>query len=286
MPELPEVETVRRGLEQRILGQEICAIVVRESKLRWRIPDDLAKFLEGRTIDSVMRRGKYLLVRFGEDSLLIHLGMSGKLLVVSQDQSPSKHDHVDVTLKGGLLLRFHDPRRFGCLLPIRGAASLHPLLARLGPEPFDADFSDSYLYALSRRRRISVKPFLMDGRVVAGVGNIYASEALYEAGLHPATKVGRINRAGYGRLVEAIRTTLSRATDLGGSTLRDFGGVCGEAGYFQQIHKVYGRAGQPCYRCGARIQQQRIAQRSSFFCSVCQPGGYRSTRARNRDSGN
>lgn len=270
MPELPEVETVRRSLEQLVCGQGIRTLIVREPRLRWRVPEDLGKFLKGKTIDSVARRGKYLLVRLGDDSLLIHLGMSGKLLVVSPDQGPSRNDHVDIVLENGLLLRFHDPRRFGCMLPIRKVDPVHPLLARLGPEPFDAAFSGKYLYVHSRGRRVSVKAFLMDGRVVAGVGNIYASEALYRAGLRPMTKAGCIDQATYDRLTESLQSTLLQATELGGSTLRDFKGAHGEAGYFQQTFMVYGRNGRPCYRCGSPIQRHLIAQRASFYCAVCQ----------------
>lgn len=270
MPELPEVETVCRELGPMVCGQKIRAVMVHEPRLRWRVPDDLEKFLEGRTIDSVGRRGKYLLVRLGEDGLLIHLGMSGRLLALTRDEIPSKHDHVDIVLAGGLLLRFHDPRRFGCVLPLYAADSVHPLLAHLGPEPFDAAFNGAYLYGRSRLRRTPVKAFLMNGRVVAGIGNIYASEALYGAGLRPMKEVGRIGQIKYERLVEAVRVTLSRAIDLGGSTLRDFSGAHGEPGYFQQVLDVYGRNGQPCHRCGALIQHRFIAQRSSFFCPTCQ----------------
>lgn len=270
MPELPEVETVCRGLEPLVRGRAIRAVMVREPRLRWRIPEDLAEFLEGQTIESVGRRGKYLLVHLSAGTLLIHLGMSGRLQALTRNIAPSRHDHVDIFLSSGLLLRFHDPRRFGCLLPVYAEDPLHPLLARLGPEPFDLAFSGEYLYSRSRSRKTPVKAFLMDGGIVAGVGNIYASEALYGAGLHPATKAGRIGRARYRRLAQSVQQTLLRAIDLGGSTLRDFTGAHGEAGYFQQVFTVYGRNGKPCYRCGSLIQRQFIAQRSSFFCPNCQ----------------
>jgi formamidopyrimidine-DNA glycosylase len=272
MPELPEVETVRRGLAPYAIGRTIESVVVRDARLRWPIPKDLPRYLRGLRIVSVDRRAKYLIVGFDSgDRLLLHLGMSGRLFVLEQATPPRKHDHVDIQLSDGALLRFHDPRRFGAVLPWRSGDESHPLLAGLGPEPFSAEFSADYLHALSRRRSGAVKNFLMDGGVVVGVGNIYASEALFRARIRPTRPAGRVSHEAYDRLVDAVRKVLDTAITLGGTTLRDFAGARGESGYFQQELLVYDREGDPCRHCSTLIRRCIIGQRSSYYCPRCQP---------------
>ncbi len=272
MPELPEVETVRRGLEPCAVGQRIDKLIVRDHRLRWPVPADLPRYARGRRIDSVSRRAKYLILGLDNgDRLLLHLGMSGRLFVLGQHEKPKKHDHVDLLLSGGQLLRFHDPRRFGAVLPWPRSQAMHPLLAELGPEPFDEDFSADYLFRLSRRRAAPVKTFLMDGKVVVGVGNIYASEALFKAGIRPTRPAGRVSREAYARLVDAVRAVLALAIEHGGTTLRDFAGARGESGYFQQELMVYDRENEPCRACGTPIRRCVIGQRSSYYCPRCQP---------------
>lgn len=270
MPELPEVETVRRGLAPLITGRQFTGVVVRQPRLRQPVPADLATRIAGQRIDSVERRGKYLLVHAENETLLVHLGMSGRLRVLPAPAPAGKHDHVDLLLDHGLTLRFHDPRRFGLILLCATGESSHPLLADIGPEPLGDAFDADYLFRQSRAHRVAVKNFIMDSHVVAGVGNIYASEALFRAGIHPRTPAGRVSRARYVRLVGAIRETLERAIACGGTTLRDFIGVGGHAGYFSQELYVYGRAGEPCRVCGTPVTMVRIGQRSAFYCSVCQ----------------
>jgi len=271
VPELPEVETIRRGLQPHVAGRIITTVTVREPRLRWPVPADLAQRLTGQRIAAVQRRGKYLLFDLERLRLLVHLGMSGRLWVLSADVAPVKHDHLDLQLDDGRLLRFHDPRRFGAVLPVDGGGLDHPLLAGMGPEPDAPAFNADYLYRLSRGRSLAVKNLLMDGRVVVGVGNIYASESLFRAGIRPATAAGRVSRPRYARLVAAVHETLARAIHQGGTTLRDFAGAHGEAGYFQQELMAYGRDGQPCRVCGDVIRRQLIGQRSSFYCPTCQP---------------
>lgn len=271
MPELPEVETVRRGIEPHVLGQRIAAVTVRDRRLRWPIPPGLEAWLTGQRIDSASRRGKYLLLQMDTgDRLIVHLGMSGRLFALERDVPLKKHDHVDIVLDSGAILRFNDPRRFGAVLPWQAAEATHPLIANLGPEPLDAAFSDDHLYARSRGRRQSLKTFIMDGRTVVGVGNIYASEALFRAGLRPGTAAGRLTRPQAERLTAAIRATIADAIRQGGTTLRDFAGADGNPGYFQQDLYVYGRAGKPCRVCGEEIRARVIGQRSSFYCVQCQ----------------
>jgi formamidopyrimidine-DNA glycosylase len=274
VPELPEVETIRRGVATMVLDHTIVAVTVREPRLRWPIPPDFASYARGKRIQAVARRGKYLIFDLGGDRLIIHLGMSGRLFVVSDAAAPRKHDHVDFELaddRGDMLrLRFHDPRRFGAVLPWPQAQAEHPLIQGMGPEPFGEEFSGEYLFLMSRGRSAPVKNFVMDGRVVVGVGNIYASEALFRAGIRPGTAAGRVTRARYLKLAEAILEVLSIAIEAGGTTLRDFANAKGEAGYFQQDLMVYGREGADCRVCGATIRRLVIGQRSSFFCPECQ----------------
>lgn len=270
MPELPEVETTLRGLIPHLLGRQVTRVLVRTPALRWPLPPNLAELLRGRTIRGLSRRAKYLLIAFDHGTMLLHLGMSGHLRMVSSTTPASKHDHVDLQLSDGQLLRYHDPRRFGALLWIEQDPHSHPLLRHLGPEPFSSEMTGDYLYSLAQGRRATVKSFVMDQKVVVGVGNIYASEALFRAGIHPQRAAGRISKARFEALAEAIREVLSAAIAAGGTTLRDFTNAAGRPGYFSQQLRVYGRSGQPCPGCGAALCQQRIAQRASYFCPRCQ----------------
>jgi formamidopyrimidine-DNA glycosylase len=270
MPELPEVETTRRGIEPHLLTRRITGANVRQPRLRWPVPADLAERLTGQRVTAVERRAKYLLLRTAAGTLLVHLGMSGSLRVVPAAEPPAGHDHVDILLETGKALRYTDPRRFGALLWTDGRPADHPLLRGLGPEPLSEAFGEERLYRLSRRRRVAVKSFIMDSRVVVGVGNIYANEALFLAGIDPRRAAGRISRRRYQRLTLQIKEVLARAIEQGGTTLRNFVGGDGKPGYFAQALKVYGRAGEPCRDCGAILRQQRVGQRSTFFCSRCQ----------------
>jgi len=271
MPELPEVEVTRRGIAPHLHGQVVTAVVFRHSGLRWPFPLALPDLLRGQRIDAVTRRGKYLLVRFGHGILLLHLGMSGHLRIVPCTAAPEKHDHFDLVF-GDRLLRLRDPRRFGAVLwhaHENGDIAQHALLRHLGVEPLDPAFSAQWLYKKTRTRTAPIKQVLLAGDIVVGVGNIYASESLFKAGIDPALPAQRIGLARYEKLVHAIRATLAAAIEQGGSTLRDFS-VNGQSGYFQQSYFVYDRAGQPCRQCGAVVQQLRQAQRSTFYCPNCQ----------------
>ncbi len=269
MPELPEVETTRRGVEPHCTGRQVERVIVRDSRLRWPVPDHLASTLSGQDIVAVERRGKYLLFQTVTGYLLVHLGMSGSLRVVEAAATPGRHDHIDVLLDGDTCLRYHDPRRFGCFL-WQAKGGEHPLLANLGPEPLSADFDGLLLYRLSRRRKGPVKSFIMDGKVVVGVGNIYANEALFLSGIHPGRVAGRISLERYRRLAQCIKQVLTSAIEQGGTTLRDFVGGDGKPGYFAQQLYVYGRSGQPCKVCGTLLQERRLGQRSSVYCVTCQ----------------
>jgi len=270
MPELPEVETTRRGIAPYVLGQIVERVVVREPRLRWRVPMGLQKDLPGQTIRSVTRRGKYLLLETTTGHVIIHLGMSGSLRLVDCKIPAEKSDHVDLALTNGNCLRLRDPRRFGAVLWTHDDPAHHKLLRHLGPEPLGREFDGAYLHAITRRRKRSIRDLLLDSRLVAGVGNIYANEALFEAGLRPGRAAGRLTRAQCERLVQAIKSTLKRALRAGGTTLRDFRNGRGEPGYFQLTLKVYGRAGKPCLVCGSRIHSKRPGQRSMFYCANCQ----------------
>lgn len=270
MPELPEVETTRRGLAPHVCGREITGVVVRDGRLRWPVPENLCDLVEGQCIAALERRGKYLLMRLGEGSLIAHLGMSGSLRIVDGDSPPRKHDHVDILLQTGACIRFHDPRRFGCLLWTAEEPDRHELLRELGPEPLQPEFSGAHLYAVSRGRTAPVKNFIMDSRVVVGVGNIYANEALFRCGIHPLRSAGRISARRYGALAESIRQTLADSIAQGGTTLRDFVDAAGNPGYFRQVLQVYGRTGEACTRCGCPICGERVGQRSTYYCPRCQ----------------
>ncbi|WP_016856546.1 bifunctional DNA-formamidopyrimidine glycosylase/DNA-(apurinic or apyrimidinic site) lyase [Halomonas smyrnensis] len=272
MPELPEVETTRRGIAPHVEGREITEVIVRQSRLRVPVPDDLVDRLVGARIGPLSRRAKYLLIPVEGDggTLLWHLGMSGSLRVARVGELPKKHDHVDLVLDDGAVLRYHDPRRFGFVDWLAGDAEHDARLAKLGPEPLSEAFDGGRLYELSRRRRMAVKPFLMDNAVVVGVGNIYAAEALFLAGIDPRRAAGRISRERYDRLAAAVSEVLAAAITQGGTTLRDFVSGTGEPGYFAQRLNVYGRDGEPCRRCGAELRLVTLGQRASVFCGECQ----------------
>lgn len=269
MPELPEVETTRRGIAPHLEGQRVTRLIVRDPRLRWPIPEDLAIQIENQTFTAIRRRAKYLLMDIGGGTLISHLGMSGNLRLVPVGTPVLKHEHVDIELDSGLTLRYTDPRRFGAMLWQRSGEE-HPLLSRLGPEPLSDEFTGERLYQLSRKRSMAVKPFIMDNAVVVGVGNIYASEALFAAGIDPRREAGGISRARYLRLGEEIKRILAQAIDNGGTTLRDFVGGDGKPGYFQQQLFVYGRGGEHCKHCGSQLRELRLGQRASVFCTTCQ----------------
>lgn len=268
MPELPEVEVTRRGIASRLAGRTISGVVVRDARLRWPIPE-LLPLLKKQRLRAVRRRGKYLLLDCSAGHLIVHLGMSGSLRVLPSDAPANKHDHFDLLL-GELLLRLHDPRRFGAVLWVDGRAEAHPLLRDLGVEPLTRALDGARLYALTRRRRLSIKQLLMDGRSIAGIGNIYANESLFRAAIDPRTPAHRLSRERCASLAAAIKETLRCAIRAGGSSLRDFVASDGRPGYFQQRYWVYERADQPCRRCGAPIRRILQGQRSSFYCPRCQ----------------
>lgn len=270
MPELPEVETTRRGIEPHLRGQRIESIIVRQPQLRWPVPEALRE-LQGQCVEAVERRAKYLLLHAAPGSAIVHLGMSGSLRLAQINEAPRKHDHIELHLASGLALRYHDPRRFGCWLWCEEDPLGHPLLAGLGPEPLEEGFDGRHLFRLSRRRRLAVKPFLMSNAVVVGVGNIYASEALFRAGIRPGRAAGRLTRRDCDRLAAAVIEVLDAAIGMGGTTLRDFLHSRGEPGYFAQSLDVYGREGKPCRRCGTGIRQKMLGQRASCYCPKCQP---------------
>jgi formamidopyrimidine-DNA glycosylase len=270
VPELPEVETTLRGIAPFVTHTPIQQLIVREARLRWPIPEDLPQKLEGATIGEPWRRGKYLLLPIEKTgTLIIHLGMSGSLRIVDPGLAPRKHDHVDLVLSSGRAMRYHDPRRFGCILFAK-IPEQHSLLRDLGPEPFDAVFDGRYLYQEAGQRKTSVKTFIMDSHTVVGVGNIYASESLFAAGISPTRVAGKISLARYERLAETIRMVLSASIAQGGTTLRDFVNATGNPGYFRQTLNVYEREGQPCRICETPIRMARQAQRATYWCPRCQ----------------
>lgn len=270
MPELPEVETTRRGIEAHVSGQIIDAVDVRQPKLRWRVPPGLSRKLKDARIDGLDRRGKYLLFKTSSGTLIVHLGMSGSLRMVGDGVPPQAHDHVDLRLRNGLTLRLRDPRRFGAVLWTRSDPLQHPLLAGLGPEPLSDGFDGSWLHRMANGRRAAVKSLIMNSRVVVGIGNIYASEALFLAGINPARRAGRISAPRFDGLADAVKRVLREALEQGGTTLRDFVNGDGEPGYFAQSLRVYGRQGEPCIKCGAPVRARVLAQRASYYCPRCQ----------------
>ena len=281
MPELPEVETVRRGLESRLIDATVADVVVRDRRLRWPVAADFETQLRGQRIVAIERRSKYLLFRLTrvneteKSTLLAHLGMTGSFVVHAADAplAYKSHDHVDVVLTGrreSLVLRYNDPRRFGSMHHFAGLDAEQPLLAHLGPEPLTDQLTGEYLYQQTRRRTIAIKQALMDNTLVVGVGNIYANESLFRAGIHPDRAANQVSLARYKRLVVEVKTVLTEAIAAGGSTLRDFVNTAGEPGYFQLDYFVYGRDGQPCKVCDAPLKLMRHGGRATVFCSNCQ----------------
>lgn len=271
MPELPEVETIRRGITPHVVDQRVAECIVREPRLRFAVAPDLAERWRGQRIANVRRRSKYLLLDGDRDTLLIHLGMSGRVHVLLEELPLRKHDHVDIVLESGTILRYHDPRRFGFMQLCNADPAQVPLLAKLGPEPLEPQFDGDYLHARLKGRTACIKTLLMDAHIVVGVGNIYAQEALFTAGIRPGRAAGRLSRPDCRRLVAAVKAVLEQAVQAGGTTLRDFTGADGAPGYFQQDLHVYGRAGSPCRRCGAALRLSRISGRSTTWCAHCQP---------------
>jgi formamidopyrimidine-DNA glycosylase len=269
MPELPEVETTRRGIEPYLADNTITEIRIHNSNLRWPIPNEV-QALKGSKVLSVDRRGKYLLIRVKAGTAIVHLGMSGSLRVSTANEPRRKHDHVEWQLETGEVLRLHDPRRFGCFLWQAVNSDEHPLLASLGPEPLGNEFTEDYLFAATRKRAVAIKLLIMNSHIVVGVGNIYASEALFLAGIRPGKAARRLTRVEAGALCEQIKTTLSRAIEQGGTTLRDFVNSDGNPGYFKQSLNVYDRQGEPCTRCDSVIKQKNLGQRSTYYCPKCQ----------------
>jgi len=270
LPELPEVETTRRGIRRALRGRRITEFVLRNHKLRWPVDRALAKILPGQRVRDVRRRAKYLLIELDRGTLIAHLGMSGSLRVLPTDAPWLKHDHYELRLDKGGCLRFNDPRRFGSLHWVTGDPLEHPLLAGLGPEPLDRGFGGAYLAGRARGRKVAIKQFLMDQRVVVGVGNIYASEALFRAGIHPRRAAGKVSAERFERLADGVRTVLGEAIRQGGTTLRDYVSADGTPGYFRQKLFVYERDGQPCRRCRTPIRKLAQGQRSTYFCPACQ----------------
>lgn len=270
MPELPEVETTRRGIAPYIEKQIVDAIIIRQKQLRWPIPDEINPQLSGQSIDAIKRRGKYILLQTANGTAILHLGMSGSLRIVEPGLPPAKHDHVDICFSNNKVLRFTDPRRFGSLLWTQSDPYQHKLLSKLGPEPLTDDFTTNHLLLRSRGRSIAVKSFIMDSHIVVGVGNIYACESLFRAGIHPERAAGKISKARFDKLVVAIKAVLSEAIIQGGTTLKDFQQSDGKPGYFKQALAVYGRAEEPCLECGNAITVKTINGRSTFYCARCQ----------------
>lgn len=270
MPELPEVETSRRGIEPHLLKQTIIGVDIRQHKLRWPIPETLPGLVTGKRILSVTRRAKYIFLELGGSAILIHLGMSGSLRICPHQTPAEKHDHIDILVTNNKMLRLRDPRKFGCVLWVEGLIENHKLIKALGPEPLDNSFSARYLYEKARKRQCTIKSFIMNSHIVVGVGNIYASEALFRAGINPKRKAGNISLQRMEKLVDAIKLTLNEAILQGGTTLRDFTGISGQPGYFAQKLLVYGLSGKKCTQCRQPIKQITQQARSTFYCPQCQ----------------
>ena len=269
MPELPEVETTLRGVSAYLLKKKIKSIQVRQPQLRWPVPAELAS-AKDLSVKALTRRGKYIIATTQSGSIIIHLGMSGSLRIADKPFELRKHDHVLFELSNNKFMLYHDPRRFGTVLWTTDQPELHPLLCKLGPEPLSNDFSGEHLFKNSRNKKVAVKNFIMNGHIVVGVGNIYASDALFRTGIRPGKSSGRVSRTSYDQLADNIKSVLAAAIESGGTTLRDFVNSEGEPGYFQQTLDVYGREGLPCNKCGSLIKQKTIGQRSTFYCPECQ----------------
>lgn len=270
MPELPEVEIVKRGITPAVMGQQIASVIIRQPTLRYPIPTHLPNTLSGLKVHNIKRRSKYLLLETDLGHLIIHLGMSGRIHTLKNAPTAGKHDHVDIIFKHGICLRYHDPRRFGMILWTPEEPEQHILLKHLGPEPLTSTFDGHHLFEYSRKRSVSVKQYIMDSKVVVGVGNIYASESLFHAGISPKRSAHKIAQLRYHKLAEKIKHVLTQAIEAGGTTLKDFSAANGRPGYFQQELYVYGRHGQPCKHCHSTIKKIIQAQRSTFYCPQCQ----------------
>jgi formamidopyrimidine-DNA glycosylase len=270
MPELPEIETIKRGLAPHLAGVSLQGAIIRYPSLRWPIPADLDSKLANQQIIEVRRRGKYLLFLLSEGTLICHLGMSGSLRLVQAEKPLLPHDHVDILLSSGQLLRYNDPRRFGAILWTNTAFEEHPLLQSMGIEPLSVDFTGAYLKALSAKHKSPIKSFLMNSKIIAGIGNIYAAEALFLAAINPQTKTNQLSNRQCEELVAAIKSVLHKAIDAGGTTLKDYVNSEGKPGYFSQQLYVYGRAGLPCRQCSHVLQSIQLGQRSTVFCPHCQ----------------
>ena len=270
MPELPEVETTLRGIAPHIVGHTVKQLMVRQAALRWPVPPELPTKVKGRTLKSLRRRGKYLLFEFSNGTAIMHLGMSGSVRIVDSNTPIQKHDHVDWVMGSGVIARFNDPRRFGALLWTAEQVEQHPLIHHLGPEPLSDNFDEELLFRRSRKRKQSIKTLIMDSKVVVGVGNIYANEALFLAGIRPGRAAGSITRAQSQALTQHIKAVLAKAIEVGGTTLRDFVGGDGQPGYFKQSLYVYGREGEACKVCGEVLKLRRIGQRATVYCPQCQ----------------
>ncbi len=270
MPELPEVETTRRGIAPHLIDQRIRQIIVRQPQLRWPIPSDINQLMSGQTVLSVTRRSKYILINSSNGTILIHLGMSGSLSVVNHETSLKKHDHVDIISENKTIIRYHDPRRFGAILWTNEPDN-HPRLISLGPEPLSRAFSTQHLHKACQSKSAAIKSVIMNANIVVGVGNIYANEALFHCGIHPQTPANQISYEQCQALCRQIKKTLKQAIEAGGTTLKDFSNAEGKPGYFQQKLWVYGRKGEDCRHCKTPIQRLIQQQRSSFICPQCQP---------------
>lgn len=270
MPELPEVETTLRGITPHLQDQSVSDVVIRNPKLRWPVPAELPELLRGHNVRGIRRRAKYLLIDFDHGTLILHLGMSGSLRILPLGTPAEKHDHFDLIFSNGKIMRLRDPRRFGAVLWHVGDVAAHPLLEQLGPEPLDPAFNADYLYQATRKRSAAIKLVIMDSHVVVGVGNIYANEALFRAGIRPQLSANKLSRPRCVTLVQTLQEVLYAAIEKGGSSLRDFIHSDGSSGYFQQHYFVYGRTNETCKRCGSVIKLIKQGQRSSFYCAKCQ----------------
>ena len=270
MPELPEIETTCRGIKAYIKNEAVSRVIVRDGQLRWPVPNNLNALLQHYKVREIGRRAKYILIYFDHGCLIIHLGMSGSLRYISDNNPPSNHDHVDLVFESSNCLRLRDPRRFGSIHWTDGDPHTHKLLNNLGPEPLDKYFQGSYLYGISRGRKQTIKTFVMDSHVVVGIGNIYANEILFKSGIHPSKIASGIKLERYNKLTDSIKSILKQAITKGGATLRDFVNAEGKPGYFQQTLHVYQQEGMPCTRCGNLIKRYNLNQRSTYYCAVCQ----------------
>lgn len=270
MPELPEVETTLRGIKPHIHHQTIKSTIIRHPRLRWPVPINLAHHLEGQRLNNIHRRGKYLLFHFDTGTMILHLGMSGRLRILLKEVPPQKHDHVDIIFSHNICLRFTDPRRFGAILFTTDDPEQHPLLKHIGPEPLSDSFNGNHLWEMAVGKKTAVKNYIMDSHIVAGVGNIYATEALFTAGVRPGKAAGKVSNHQYQQLATAIKAILRHAIQKGGTTLKDFAQSDGKPGYFSIELQAYGRAGEPCPRCHKPFKSTQIGQRTTVYCSSCQ----------------